>query len=124
MCITSLSILGAYVLSSSTERALARFCFFAYAFKYLVLIICHFPPRAQERESKFMEIKIFEIHSIVNKELRALDLKANYAVSRRVVEDAERELFAVIDEWKGVCISRIKKVPETFRPYFVVGKNW
>ena len=72
------------------------------------------------------QIKIDRIHCIVRHRLSAhnIDDAVPFVVPSPLVADIIRALSRRIDEWKGVCLHRIKTQPTKFREYFVTGKNW
>ena len=64
------------------------------------------------------------IHDIVRQRLRAQNINRQFTVPSHIKAEALRNIVKRIDEWKGVCLQRIRRPPSKFREYFVTGKNW
>ena len=79
--------------------------------------------KLKERESKLLMIRIYEIESNVNKHLTQEIQK--YKISFEFIKSIlNGNLFRIIDSWKGINISRLKKKLNKFKDYFLKSKNW
>ena len=64
------------------------------------------------------------MHCIVRHRLIAHEITREFVVPPHMVTNIMAVLSQRIDEWKGVCLHRIRTQPTKFREYFVTGKNW
>ena len=80
--------------------------------------------KLKERETKLTEIKMKRIQHLVDYRLAKRQINRRFIVPSHLWSDINLNLSQQIDEWKGVYLQRVKKMPTNFREYFVTGKNW